>query len=424
MITIGRREYIISPRVELVAPLACGLYSALRLAMSPYFGMTASNFNFVGDVTHIASGIIAGFVFVDLARRSVVTWYALPVLAFLSWTVSTLAMDLFRYWSSLSTFTWLKFSIGAALVPRGSSIGFLPMILVGGPIVFLLLVAVGIALVLTLGSRLVAGLPLWPRDTLRDCGANVAGALIWVILGLSAFFAVRPIVAIFPSGLANWISLAVALAVAIAAALAHLLIVRRTRPEPSPARSSMRSWLAVLICLGILLCSPFTYGVTGTRLLYDHVRPALRAVHVLPTPLLGVAGYTVDVPFHDLRTYVKREMPDGSPSQVTVPLPSRYGLVEPAFIRVEIRRRDAPPGELVIHGAVDQSKKLKEVQDEAPDHDAVLVMSTAQHTKLAMRLIDYPDVDISLIGFDRSTTPEIAEQALRRFLQDSVHRKK
>jgi hypothetical protein len=56
MIIIGRRQYVVSPRVELVAPLACGLYSALRLAMSPYFGMTASNFNFVSDVTQIASG--------------------------------------------------------------------------------------------------------------------------------------------------------------------------------------------------------------------------------------------------------------------------------------------------------------------------------------------------------------------------------
>ncbi len=392
--------------------------------MSPYFGMTASNFDFVGDVTQIASGIIAGFLFVDLARRSVVTWYALPVLALLSGTVSTLAMDLFRHFSSLSALTVFKFSIGSALVPRGASNAFLPVMLFGGPIAFLFLMSTGIALSLTLGGRMVAGLPLLQRDTLRDCGANLAGALIWTVLGLGAFFAIRPIVAIFPSGLANWISLAVAFAVAIAAALAHLFIVRRVRPETSPVRSSMRSWLAGLICLGILFFSPFTYGLAGTRLLYDYVRPALRAVHVLPTPLLGVAGYTVDVPFHDMRTYVAREMPDGSPSQVTVPLPSQYGLVEPAFIRVEIRRRDAPPGELVRYGAVDRSKKLKEAQDEAPDRDVVLVMSTARYTMLAMRLIDYPDVDISLIGFDRSTTPEIAKQALRRFLHDCVHRTK
>jgi len=422
MIIIGRREYVISPRVALVAPLACGLYSALRLAMSPYFGMTASDFNVVGDVTQIAGGIIAGFLFVDLARRSVVTWYALPVLAILCWSVSTLAMDLFRYLSSFSTLAWLKFIIGAALIPHVSSIAFLPVLLFGGPIIFLFPVALGIALVLTLGSRMVAGLPLLRLDTLRDCGANLAGALIWVILGLIAFFSVHLIVAMFPPDFANSISLAVALTLAIAAALAHLLIVHCVRPKAGAVRSSMRSWLAVLICLGILFCSPFTYGVAGARLLYDHVRPALRAAHVLPTPLLGVAGYTVDVPFHDMRTYVKREMPDGSPSQVTVPLPSRYGLVEPDFIRVEIRRIDAPPGELVRFGAVDLSKKLKEAQDGAPDRDVVLVMSTAQYTKLALRLIDYPDVDISLIGFDRSTTPEIAEQALRRFLHDCVHR--
>lgn len=82
--------------------------------------------------------------------------------------------------------------------------------------------------------------------------------------------------------------------------------------------------------------------------------------------------------------------PDRSPSQVAVPLPSQYGLVEPTFIRVEIRRRDAPPGELIRYGAVDQSKKLKEIQDKAPDRDVVLDMSTAHYTMLAMRLIAIP----------------------------------
>jgi hypothetical protein len=42
-------------------------------------------------------------------------------------------------------------------------------------------------------------------------------------------------------------------------------------------------------------------------------------------------------------------------------------------------------------------------------------MSTTRYTELAMRLIDYPDVDIMFIDFDRSTTPEKAEQALRLF---------
>ena len=422
MITIGRREYDVSPRIALVAPLACGVFSALGLAMSPSFEVAASDFNVTADVTQIAGGIIAGFLFVDLVRRSVVTWYALPVLAILCWLVSTLAMDLFRYLSSFSTLAWLKIIIGAVLVQYVPPHGFLLMLLFGGSIIFVFPVALGIALVLTLGSRIVAGLPLWRQDTLRDCGANLAGALIWVILGLFAFFAVYLVVAKSPPGLASWMSLALALAVAIAAGLAHLIIVRCVRRETRAARASMRSGLAALICLGIFLYSPFTYGETGARLLYDHVRPALRAMHVLPTPLLAVAGFTVDVPFHDMRTYVKREMPDGSPSQVTVPLPSRYGLVEPDFIRVEIRRIDAPPGELVRVGAVDPSKKLKEAQDGVPDRDVVLVMSTAQYTKLALRLIDYPDVDISLIGFNRSTTPEVAEQALRRFLHDCVHR--
>jgi hypothetical protein len=141
-------------------------------------------------------------------------------------------------------------------------------------------------------------------------------------------------------------------------------------------------------------------------------------VHVLPTPPLSVAGYTVDVPFHDLKTNVIRQMPDGSPSQVTVQFPSEYGLTG----RVEIRRRDAPSGPFVAYGGVDESKELNAAQDKAPDRDAVLLMSTTRYTKLAMRSIDYPDVDIMFIGFDRSATPEQAEQALRRFLREHVRR--
>jgi hypothetical protein len=52
----------------------------------------------------------------------------------------------------------------------------------------------------------------------------------------------------------------------------------------------------------------------------------------------------------------------------------------------------------------------------------VLLMSTTRYTELAMRLIDYPDVDIMFVDFDRSTTPEKAEQALRLFLRERVRR--
>jgi hypothetical protein len=424
MIRIGHREYVIPPWFEVVVPLTVGLYSALRVASSPYFGggFPVSDFSYVSYVTQIASGAIAGFLVIDLARRSVVTWYALLVLAFFCWTVSAVAMDLFRLWSNLPALMSFKFAIGTALIPRSAPIGFLLPALLVGPIAFLLLMATGIALILTLGGRMVAGLPLSRGDTLRDCGANVAAGVIWVVLGLCGFFTIRKIVATFPPGLANWIALAVALAVAISAALVHLFIVRRIRTEASAPRTPLRSWLAVLICLGILFYSPSTYGTPGVRLLYDYVRPALRAAHVLPTPLLSVAGYTVDTPFHDQKTFVMREMPDGSPSQVSVPLPSQYGITGLTSMRVEIRRRDAPPGPLLLYGAADQSKELQAVQNKEPDRDVVLHMSTSRYTKLAMRLRDYPDVDIALINFDRSTTPEDAEQALRRFVHDRVHR--
>ncbi len=417
MIRIGQREYVILPWLGTVVPLAFGLYATLQLILSPYWDASlpsASTYFFY--VKEIATAAIAGFLLIDLARRSVITWYALLLLFPLSSGVTTIVIGWLQIWIHKTSVLdlGLLFALAGSRPGSGTS-GVFPLVAGINAIPFV--AGAVIALILTLGCRVLAGLSLLTGDTLRDFWANLAGAIIWIALVFGGAFAISHWSAGYSLRPSSWMLLSGAVAVALAATLAHLALVGRVRRRADTELNSLRSWLAALVCIAILFYSPLTFGVFGVRALYDYVRPALRTVHVLPTPSLSVAGYIVDVPFHDLRTFVVRKMPDGSPSQVTVPFPGEYGIAVNSDTRVEIRRRDAPPQRLV-----DEGKELKAAQDKAPDRDAVLLMSTTRYTELAVRLIDYPDVDIVIINFDRSASPETVEQALRRFLRERVRR--
>lgn len=420
MIRIGRREYFIPSWLEVVVPLAFGLYATLRQISAPYFGLgfPGGDGNYSSFIGEIATGAIAGSLLIDLVRRSVVTWYTLLLLLVLCWSATAVALLSFRLWNTVAPLLPFTFVVGAALTPRS----VWPLSLSVGPAVSLLLSGIVIGLILALGMRTVAGLPLMRRDTLRDCGANVAAAIVWIVLGFCGSVAARSLAVHYSPTLSSWIALGIALAVVAAATLLRLLLVYRIQAEATAELASSRPWLATLLCIVILFYSPYAYGVAGVRLLYDYVRPALRAVHVLPTPTLSVAGYTVDVPFHDQRTRIIRQMPDGSPSEVSVPFPIGYGLTGSSHMHIDIRRRDVPPLLPGREAAVDVSKVLKGVQDGAPDRDAILVMSTPRYTRIAMRLIDYPDVDVVLSDFDRSESREMVEQAVRRFLHERVRR--
>lgn len=419
MIRIGQYEYVIPPWLGTVVPLAFGLYATLQLISSLYLSSSlpsASDYFFY--VKQISTATIAGFLLIDLARRSIITWYAPLLLFLLTSGVAAVAINWFQVLANKTTMLDLGLLFALAASRPGSSTSGAIALLAGINAIPFVVGAV-IALILALGCRILAGLSLLSRDTLRDFWANLAAATIWIALVFAGAFAISHFPAGYSLRLPGWMPLAGAVTVVLAATLVHLALVSRIRRRADTELNSLRSWLAALVCIAILFYSPFSFGSFGVRTLYDYVRPTLRAVHVLPTPPLRIAGYIVDVPFHDLKTNVIREMPDGSTSQVSVPFPLEYGLGG----RVQIRRRDAPPDRLAtLYGRVDESKELKATQDKAPDRDAVLLMSTTNYTKLAMRLIDYPDVDIMFTHFDRSTSPEEAEQALRRFLRERVRR--
>lgn len=419
MIRIGQREYFIPPWLGTVVPLAFGLYATLQLISSPYWnGSFPGASDYFLYVKQISTAVIAGVLLVDLARRSIITWYALLLLFPLTFGVAAVAINSLQIWANKASILdlGLLFALAGSRPGSGTS-GVFPLLAGINAIPFV--AGAAIAFIVTLGCRILAGLSLLTRDTLRDLWANLAAATIWIALVFAGAFAISHWSAGYSLRPSSWMLLSGAVAVALAATLAHVALVGRIRRQADTERNSLRSWLTAFVCIAILFYSPFSYGIFGVRTLYDYARPALRAVHLLPTPPLGVAGYIVDVPFHDLRTNVIRQMPDGSPSQVNVPFPREYG---PSG-RVQIRRRDAPPDRLAtLYGGVDESKELKAAQDKAPDRDAVLLMSTARYTKLAVRLINYPDVDIMLIDFDRSSSPEEAEQALRRFVRERVRR--
>ena len=183
----------------------------------------------------------------------------------------------------------------------------------------------------------------------------------------------------------------------------------------------MKVWLLAAICAAAFFYSPELFGLTAYRFMQDQIRPALRATARLPTPVLSIASYVVDVPYHDNRTKLGKAMPDGKPSYAYAPLPSEYGLTSDKLRpTVFIYRRDITLQE-TSNVWIDQRKALEEKQAKEPGQDAV-IRSPGPRGPLGIRSDQYPDVDFMLGDLNASVPSDVAEQALRRFIREHLRR--
>jgi hypothetical protein len=215
----------------------------------------------------------------------------------------------------------------------------------------------------------------------------------------------------------TWLPLAGAAVGALAATAGHLWVAYHFRRGEINSRHNLRVWLLAAICVAMFPYNPGLFGSTGSRIGYDYVRPWLRAAHVLPTPDLSIAGYRVDVPFHDLRTLYGATTPDSKPPYLYVPLPAEYGLTMEGFRpTVFIYRRDVTS----IYWA-GRRTALEGMQARQPGKDAV-IRSPDPRLGIAMRMDEYPEADFQLTGLDPATSTEAAVQVLRRFLRERVRR--
>ena len=421
MIRIGQRELEVPLWLWVVVPLAWMIYAAYGATI--YLGIaTHPDAYFLLTMRLCAGGALAGYILADLARRSTLPWYDLIVLAVASFAASSLAIDGLTVAVGDTSRTLAGLAINAAVSVGATDVGV--QLLFAVSTVVLLGCGLILALLLTFASRYLLGLPLRTADSRREFWTNLAGAYAWLTIAIGGYLVIRSSYQLplgHPaSAVPRWLPVAGACLSAIAALAVQLWLAdRMRRTEPNP-RAGLKVWALAAVCVLAWFYSPGLFGHTGFRLMNDQLRPALRALHVLPTPAIAVADYRVDVPYHDVQVAKGPAMPDGKPSYVGVPLPDAYGLTSVSRNpRVFIVRRDITLQEM-SRLWFDPRKELGEAARSGKD--AVVRVPLGPIGGLAFRSDEYPLVDIHLIGFDAETSTETVEQALRRFLRERLQR--
>jgi hypothetical protein len=419
MIRIGPRQFEVPLWLWVAVPLASVIYAVYGTdVFLPRFG--APDGAFFLTVRRCATAALTGFLIADLARRARLPWYDLIVLGLASFAASSLSIDLLTaaVRETPRSITGLVISIAGSVEP-GSGGALLLMVV---RIVVPLCCGLILALLLTIASRYLLGLPLRAADTRREFRANLGGAYVWLAIGIVGYGAIRSVWA--SSGpVPRWLPFTAASLGVLAALAVQLWLAHRARRDELNPRHSLKVGALAAACAFAWFYSPGVFGQAGFRLMNNQVRPALRALHVLPTPDIAVAGYRVDVPYHDVKVFKGPAMPDGATSFVAVPLPDEYGLTSTSRNpQVHIARRDITLREMTRFFWFDSRKELGEMQAARAGKDAVVRVPLGVIAGLAFRSDEYPLVDVRLVGFDAAVATETAEQALRQFLRERLQR--
>jgi len=424
MIRIGQRQFDVPLWLWVAVPFAWMIYAAygatiyLRMATHPdgYFLLT---------MRLCAGAALAGFILADLARRSTLPWYDLIVVAVASFAVSSLAIDWLTVALDDTSRTLARHAIDMYASVGG--LGYEGRVVKAVSAIVVLGCGLILALLLTFASRYLLGLPLRAADTRREFRANLVGAYVWLAVGIGGYLAIQSSYQLrlsYSAGvIPRWLPLAGALLGALAALAAQLWLADRMRRSEFNPRAGLKVWALAAACIFAWFYSPGLFGFTGARVMNEQLRPALRALHILPTPDIAVAGYRLDVPYHDVDVTIGPAMPDGETSYVRVPLPDGYGLTSARRNpHVSISRRDITLREMTRGFLFDSRKELGEAQAARPGKDAVVRVPLGVIDGLAFRSDEYPQVDIRLTGFDAAVSTETAEQGLRSFLKERVRR--
>ena len=425
MIRIGQRELEVPVWMWAAVPFA---FVALAAHESTKYGGigTEPDVYYLRIVTQCAVASIAGFLLMDLMRRARTPWYGLPFLLMASFAASTIAIG----WLSGAMQELVAVVVGAAITAaggRGGS-GAAGLLLIGITVGTPLVATVLLTLLFTLVSRFLAGLSLWSRDARRELRANLGAMVLWLVVAFGGYIAIRSSFGLargFSAAAAGprWVPVGAAIVAAALATAVHLALARRARRGEVIERHGLKVWLLAAICMAAFFYNASLYGFTAYRFMQDQVRPALRALHVLPTPVLSIASYVLDVPYHDNRTKLGKAMPDGKASYAYAPLPSEYGLSSDKLRpTVFVYRRDITLQETSTNW-IDRRKAIEEKQAKDPGKDAV-IRSPGPRGPLALRSDQYPDVDFMLGDLDASIASDVAEQALRRFIREHLRRVK
>jgi hypothetical protein len=243
-------------------------------------------------VRRCATAALAGFLIADLARRARLPWYDLIVLGLASFAAASLSIDWLTTVVRETTGSVAGFVISISGSVEPGSVG--AFLLTVGRIVVPLCCGLILALLLTIASRYLLGLPLRAMDARREFRANLGGAYIWLAIGIVGYGAIRSVWTL--GSVPRWLPFSAASLGVLAALAVQLWLAHRVRREERNPRHSLKVGALAAACAFAWFYSPGIFGQTGFRVMNNQVRPALRALHVLPTPDIAVAGYRVDVP--------------------------------------------------------------------------------------------------------------------------------
>lgn len=426
MVRIGRREITVPLSLWTALPLAAVLYDlwdAVFGSLSIYrYAFRDADRYFLSLMTQLGAAALAAFLMVDIVRRARTPWYAIPLVYLIGTAAATFVVN--EIISGPFT-NVMQFVVGAAIMIASSVRGPGSGGLVLGAIIIVcaFLLAIGASLFVTLASRLVSGLPIRVRETWREFWANLFGATLWIVIAVGGYAIIRSAFALSTGVSAEvvpkWLPYACACAGALVATALHLVLVRRSRRDTdAPAEGHVRVWLLALLCIAVFVYQPYRFGTLAGTAYYDYVRPALRAVHVIPTPPLTVAKYDIDVPFHDRKVVRGMPQPDGSLTYIEAILPESYGLSNGREPRVNIALRSAMPNHVSPFWEP-RRKELDAAQAAQPGGD-VVVRPSSPPNALAMRLAEYPELDFQVAFFDPALRSETAEAVLRQFVKERV----
>lgn len=428
MIRMGTREWTVPLWLWAAVPLAFMLYVGLDIGLSSrptLINLQGPDVRYLSFFKQLTIASVAGFLLIDLARRSRMPWYGVPLVLLAS--IAGMAFVANSIGNSLEATS--RFAVGLAITAAGSraSADGLGIALWGGMAAAVFVLAASAALVITLASRPIAGLPLLTRDVFRDFWVNLAGAFLWIAVAIGGYLAIRFGFRLghgYPaSAVPRWLPFASACIAALVATALHLGLAYRRQRRESAAPGAVRLWLLLIVCIAAFMYKPDILGWNTFRAYHDYVRPALRAVHLLPTPALVVGGYKIDVPFHDTQILRNGELADGSSAWISVKLPPEYGLVSAKYPAsrpsVMIFRRDITLQHTSQHW-LSRRKALDDAQAKQPGEDAVVQADSPTWRSLVLRMAEFPGVDFQLGSFGAEHDWEAAAQALRRFVRERV----
>lgn len=418
MIRIGQRQFEVPLWLWVAVPLASLIYAVSGAnVLLPRFGVADETFFLI--VRRCATAALTGFLIADLARRARLPWYDLIVLGLAGFAASSLSIDLLT--------TVVRETPNAVAGPLINTVGTVEPGSVGAflltlvRIVVPLLCGLMLALVLTIAGRYLLGLPLRTGDTGREFQAHLGGTYTWLAIGIVGYAAIRSFSTLGP--VPRWLPFTSASLGVLTALAVQLWLAHRARRGIQNPRHGIKVGALAAACAVAWFCSPGVYGYAGMRLMNNQVRPALRALYILPTPDIAVAGYRVDVPYHDVKVFIGPAMLDGATSFVVVPLPDKYGLNSMGHTpQVHVARRDITLREMTRFFWFDSRKELAEMQAARRGEDAVVRVPLGVIAGIAFRSDAYPLVDVRLVGFGAVVPTETAEQALRLFLRERLQR--